>query len=628
MGKIYLPDIWHFSAQLDVIAHIAGFWLGAAVQLRSFASDHQKANADIGPDVWDDRYANSYRQYEPTVRTALTDTADLCDSVGTQLDDIVACLDNVKTRLANSWWRATAYPYSRELGQVVFTVPDGEESVIRSEYACADKAKDDARDGIRQVMAKLGAIDISTSEPWANVAISGKTAWLSPSPTQTQPTVRIDRFGNSAYVSGTSDNERFTVSIDPSTGEIIITIQKLDVRGNPIGPETSYRLPPGTQVTINAGAGNDTVFVPPGTHISLRVLGGAGNDKIDARGTSGTGQYFGGTGNDRVEAGRGIDFLSGGAGDDYLDGGFGDDMVVGGAGMDTLYGLDGEDILDGGRDKDYLDGSAGNDIVIGGQGDDVVIGGRGDDRLFGGDGDDLLSAGDGTDSVWGDGGNDTAQAGRDDTVHAETWVVIEYDPNLGSYINVVGSPEFIARVQSDLDFMRSDTEGQHLLQQLEDDYNNSQQWTPGDQRAGLFIVETSDENGYALPGWSSWFGSSPHVVEYNPGWNFNYDPDRPDTTYVPPIIVLYHELGHVYQFGSGTAADGEYTSYDFNGYAEDYSSPRQNLEPQNVGLPYDKNGDGIINSDDAALPDPTGHDPRITENNMRDHLGYQLRLKY
>jgi len=357
-------------------------------------------------------------------------------------------------------------------------------------------------------MAKLSAIDISTSEPWVNVAISGKTAWLSPSPTQTQPNVRIDRFGNSAYVSGTSFNDHIEISVDPDTGEIVITIETFNDDGDSIG-STSYRLPPGTQVTINAGAGNGTVFVPPGTHISLRVLGGAGDDKIDARGTSGTGQYFGGTGNDRVEA------------------------------------------------------------------------------------------------------------GRDDTVHAETWVVIEYDPNLGSYINVVGSPEFIARVQSDLDFMRSDTEGQHLLQQLEDDYNNS--------RIGLTIQEISDDSGHADPSFNDY---SPYVVRYNPNWNFNYDPDGDDTTYVPPIIVLYHELGHIYQFGSGTAAGGEYTSYDFNGVRENYPTPRRNLEPQNVGLPYDKNGDGVINSEDAVLPDLTGHDPRITENNMRAHLGYQPRLVY
>lgn len=618
MGKVYVEDEWQFNPNPGGLSLIAYAWKNAASRLRSVASQHQSANSDIGTPTWDDRYATSYRQYVDSPRAAMTDTADLCDAVAKQLGDITDNLSNTKIRLTGSWWKVTAYPYTESEGVLVFTTPDGDEHIVRDECATARQIRADANDALTTSLNNLRAIDISAAQPWATVATTGNTAWDSPSPTQLQPIVRIDSFGNSANVSCTSDDEEITVSVDPTTGEIVITV--MSILPLMCTPQRTYRFPAGTNVTINAGAGNDRIIVNPGTHVHLRVLGGAGNDTINAQGNDVDGQYFGGMDDDHIEAGSGRDYLSGGQGRDYLDGSFGNDRMFGGEGMDTLYGLDGDDTLDGGRDKDYLDGSAGQDVVFGGEGDDNVIGGRGDDSLFGGDGDDFLSTGDGTDIVWGDAGTDTVQAGIDDTSHADTTIIVEFDPSLCSFIEVTGSPEFIARVQSDLDFMRSDTEGQHLLQQIENDYNDPN--LPGHE-IGLTIEESQDDNGYARRGSNGEQGNTPNIVQYNPTFSLDWV-----GTYVPPFVVLYHELGHVYQYGSGTGATGSYSSIDIDGFSGTYPYGMSNLEPQDVGLVWDRNSDGAIDSKDEALSDETGHDPATTENHIREHLGYEPRPIY
>lgn len=76
---------------------------------------------------------------------------------------------------------------------------------------------------------------------------------------------------------------------------------KIDV--GTINQEADHKAP--TQgVTINAGAGNDTVV---GTKFNDKIFGGSGNDG-----------------------------LNGGAGNDYLDGGSGTNVLTGGAGNDTF----------------------------------------------------------------------------------------------------------------------------------------------------------------------------------------------------------------------------------------------------------------------------------------------------
>jgi hypothetical protein len=71
-------------------------------------------------------------------------------------------------------------------------------------------------------------------------------------------------------------------------------------------------------------------------------------------------------------------------------GGGGGDLLLGGAGPDKLIGGTGDDRLIGWRGDDLLYGGPGTDMLIGGPGSDLLRGGLGEDRLLAGSGDDSV----------------------------------------------------------------------------------------------------------------------------------------------------------------------------------------------------------------------------------------------
>lgn len=96
------------------------------------------------------------------------------------------------------------------------------------------------------------------------------------------------------------------------------------------------------QFEINGQAGDDVLTIGSlaGSGVQ-RVLfsGGAGDDTLNAQGTSTSVTADGGAGNDILLGGAGNDILIGGAGNDLLIGGAGNDILIGGAGND-LFGFD------------------------------------------------------------------------------------------------------------------------------------------------------------------------------------------------------------------------------------------------------------------------------------------------
>ncbi len=176
-----------------------------------------------------------------------------------------------------------------------------------------------------------------------------------------------------------------------------------------------------SQVTVNSGAGDDTVTVGDLDTVcraSLVIQGDAGNDLLNATNAK-TGairlRMEGGDGNDTLLGGQGNDTLVGDAGTDRIKGGDGNDQLEGGAGADSINGENGNDTLLGGDatdsltgdGSDTLSGDAGNDSLNGGIGNDSLLGGVGNDTANGGDGDDQVDGGDGNDSLLGSSGQDT-----------------------------------------------------------------------------------------------------------------------------------------------------------------------------------------------------------------------------
>lgn len=181
-----------------------------------------------------------------------------------------------------------------------------------------------------------------------------------------------------------------------------------------------------------------------------RLVGGTGNNVLDAGtflgaafldGLGGHDTLIGGIGPSTLNGGTGNDSLVGGISNDTLNGGTGNDKLRGNGGDDLLIGSFGKDLIDGGSEADRLseaiasttaktltltntsfrlkDSSrdetdsllsveqadirttAGNNKLVAASfdGDATLTGGAGNDTLIGGEGNDLLDGGAGTDRV-------------------------------------------------------------------------------------------------------------------------------------------------------------------------------------------------------------------------------------
>ena len=104
------------------------------------------------------------------------------------------------------------------------------------------------------------------------------------------------------------------------------------------------------------------------------VNAGAADDVIDARGSTLSAFFYGGTGNDTIYGSTGyFNHIEGGDGNDLIDAQLvgsleqyprGETELLGGAGADTIYGGWGEDHIDGGAGRDIISAGAGEDWVV------------------------------------------------------------------------------------------------------------------------------------------------------------------------------------------------------------------------------------------------------------------------
>ncbi|MBZ4416813.1 M91 family zinc metallopeptidase [Myxococcus sp. RHSTA-1-4] len=358
---------------------------------------------------------------------------------------------------------------------------------------------------------------------------------------------------------------------------------------------------------LSVTSGGNTVTLTAEQAKNAVIRGGDGNDAItvDSSVTQGV-SIDGGEGNDSLVGGMGNDALSGGGGDDYIEARGGNDAISGGDGRDVMYGLDGSDSMDGGAGRDYMDGGAGNDAMSGGDGDDQVIGGRGNDALSGGAGNDAVAGGLGTDAVSGGEGSDKLYVQDDDAVDASAedtrqTVDMTDSDSLGSSVSVASGEDadFNARVQSDLDAMRSLPSGQDLLRRLD---SSGKKTTIQSTAGGNSATGTNFNDGYMSADGTPGKGTDSQV---------NYNTSRislggEEWMNRPPIVGLFHELVHASDFVNGELAPGT-------------SEGVRNLEHSAVGLPYDHDNDPST---------PKRKQDRTAENDLRDDLNLPTRPRY
>jgi len=108
-------------------------------------------------------------------------------------------------------------------------------------------------------------------------------------------------------------------------------------------------------LTLDTGAGADTVFLTGVLPASVAVNSNDGDDVLTGRGTSNF-VFSSGAGNDTLTGGDGADLFVGGDGNDRFFGNRGNDALLGGNGVDTFTWNPGDasDIIEGGADGDTL----------------------------------------------------------------------------------------------------------------------------------------------------------------------------------------------------------------------------------------------------------------------------------
>lgn len=419
------------------------------------------------------------------------------------------------------------------------------------------------------------------------------------------------------------------VVISDGTTETIVdptTTDRIFIAGNAGSDTITVDGDVTAHLVIAGGAGDDTIIGGGGNDI---IVGNAGGDRVQGRG--GHDIIVGGTRSssaDDLEGGDGNDLILAGAGSDYASGGHGNDIIWGGSGRDAVYGGSGNDLLIGQGGNDYLDGGKRDDIVLGGAGDDVTAGGRGDDHLDGGLGADVAIAGMGDDLVAGGTSADRAIVQTTDTVDSAdvdiTAVII--DASAGSSIQFQDNqrPEFISRVNDDLDTLRSTVTGNAMLTTLDAESSRTGNQVdirelPNDQNNGFATAANGADTRHRFPAPPG--PGSDSTVSYNPSFQLN------NAGIAPPIVVLFHEFAHSYNHITGTAVDGTYSG------TATKDSGINNRERQAVGLPIDHDEDGSATPGGTGGP-PTpeipvpGHPTELTENALREEFGMDPRPSY
>jgi hypothetical protein len=119
-------------------------------------------------------------------------------------------------------------------------------------------------------------------------------------------------------VFGTSGDDTILISPTSNPGEVRVWLN-----GTNAG-----RFAPNGRIVVDGDAGNNTIRVDRRVTVSAWLLGGSGNDQLEAGG--GNDLLVGGLGNDVLRGGPGRNILIGGGDADSLRGGTGDDMLIGG----------------------------------------------------------------------------------------------------------------------------------------------------------------------------------------------------------------------------------------------------------------------------------------------------------
>lgn len=564
--EIMLADHWSVAAEAGDLAATSAAWATVLRSHDAMVAGWSAGARSLLGSRWSGAAASAYARHRAALETDLLGCVDLADQVAAALRTASEAVTAAQSALSGHFVLLTGILDVRPAGSGVRFRPRTPSDLETMRFAVGQASR--IRASLKEVLDRQAKAIAGTVAGWDRVATTwrenadGEPAFTSPA--ESAATLVLAT-GDAVVISTGSGNDHVRVAVDPATGEQVLTC------GSGV-----WRFAADAELIVRTGDGSDTVAVAPGTSVRLTLIGGEGADSLTG-GASG-------------------DVLLGLGGNDYLNGGAGADLMDGGAGSDALYGLSGNDAMVGGSGRDVLNGGAGGDDLSGEDGDDVLSGGDGADRLSGGSGTDVVYTGPGADLADGE----TVYSTEDAAVTGGRTVTVQI-PDLSKDIRVEGTPEFVERVQSDLDLLRSSPTGRRMLDVLDHGLID---------RDTLTIREIGERNAFAWPDTSAAPGMQ-RAIDFNPAF----------TTFLgdtPPVVVLYHEMAHQYDYVSDTMLTGIHTDPAYPDGAN-----VANAERQAVGLPVD-------DDDDPRTPsriDPA-HPLPFTENGLRQELGWTPRARY
>jgi len=612
---IYVAEVlWNLEADPAYIDDAAMAWRSYATAAREVAQEFNDRSQLIINNGWTGTTSDTFADHVRIFVRDLREAADIADKDGAALESVASSLRSAQGLLNESWSSLTSRvpAGSTGPGQTVFYPAD--ESQVAIVYQAVRDAETIRGELDQFLLDDVAALE-RTRPDWqslANALDAAAKGTVDPFtlPPEAAGGTMVLRDGNNVIVNTGTGDDKVEIGVDPATGEQIMVVN---------GVATRY--PADANIIVRTGEGNDEVVVAKGTQVRVTLLGGEGNDTL--RGGDGADTILGGDGKDAVYAGAGDDRVSGGADRDYIDGYSGNDVLDGGLGDDTVYGLSGTDQVTGGEGKDYLEGGTDSDMVDGGAGNDMMSGGRGDDTMRGGAGDDKMYAGFGQDTVDGGRGNDTSFSQTDDkTVGTEKTVTVELT-NVGGFIKVEGSPEFVERVQADLDMLRSSPRGQAMLESLEQEHKDSRSAWAGVPIIGGYVNQGDTitiREYYERNSTAPW-----DVDRDKPGAQaeVRFNPSLDDVADGPPVTVLYHELAHNWDSLHDTIDGRTYDGTDATDAKKPGWDDLHNFERVAAGLPIDHDNDP--STPEIISPD---HPYEFTENGLREEMDAPKRQHY
>ncbi|MFQ6591615.1 MULTISPECIES: M91 family zinc metallopeptidase [Pseudomonas] len=388
-------------------------------------------------------------------------------------------------------------------------------------------------------------------------------------------------------------------------------------------------------LVIKTQGGDDKVDIDPDIKLPVNISTGDGNDRIVAGG--GETRVFAGKGNDYIRLGSGNGLAFGEDGDDLMVAGKGNAVMSGGKGQDKMYAGSGPESR-----EVYLSGDADDDKLCGGQGKVILNGGLGNDQLIGYR-NTTIYTGNGQDSVHSFDARDRIYAKKTDRVHNHKGAKVnEVRPSEAGKrgFKVVGSPEFIRRVEDKLEELRSSPAGQQVLEEMD---------KLSDKIGSPVVIRSAGENGnihsYRFQPISSDTAEDEATDENDAKYGFikegmpgaaatqaeiTFAADSLDWRQgLSPLISIFHEMIHAYNGATGTFIPGKQPIVDKDGkpaVIDDEPVHDAFTELQAIGVP--NAGTAFDFDKDPGTPPSTINPYPFYENALREELGVPLRTMH